>query len=208
MRAAAFAILAIVLGVAVGVAFPDSVPGVAFGLGLLLGFAGSVLVIPALRAAPAGLRGAATDDPESGWAEFHRELARARRFDRPFATIRVPLDQPIDDARLVAIRNELAANARRIDRIWIDDNDLLVLLPETSRDAAIAVMDRITALLPSMATVPTLAVFPDQGITSGVLIGAIYAQQGSEVPTTIGTLRPELTLEVVDTLDELAAQSG
>ena len=91
---------------------------------------------------------------------------------------------------------------------WIDDNDLLVLLPETSRDAAIAVMDRITALLPSMATVPTLAVFPDQGITSGVLIGAIYAQQGSEVPTTIGTLRPELTLEVVDTLDELAAQSG
>jgi hypothetical protein len=208
MRAVAFAILAIVLGVVVGVTFQNPVPGIAFGLGLLLGFAGSVLVIPALRAAPAGLKGAATDDAESGWAEFHRELARARRFDRPFATIRVPLDEPIDDGRLVAVRNELAANARRIDRIWIDDSDLLVLLPETSRDAAVAVMDRITALLPAMETRPTLAIFPDQGITSGVLIGAIYAQQRLDVPTTIGTVRPELTLDVTDAMDELAAQSG
>ena len=57
MRAAAFAILAIVLGVAVGVAFPDSVPGVAFGLGLLLGFAGSVLVDPGAPGRACGSQG-------------------------------------------------------------------------------------------------------------------------------------------------------
>ncbi len=165
-------------------------------------------MVPALRAAPAGLKGAATDDAESGWAEFQRELARARRFDRPFATIRVPLGEPVDEGRLVTIRNALAANARRIDRIWIDDADLLVLLPETSRAAAAAVMDRITALVPEMESRPTLAVFPENGITSGSLIAAVYAHQGSEVPTTIGTVRPELALEVAESMDELAAQGG
>ena len=212
MRAVAFGILAVVLGVAVGIAFGDAVPGIAFGLGLLLGFAGSVLVIPALRAAPAGLRGAAIDDADTGWVEFHRELARARRFDRPFAAIRVPLSEPLAGEEIVAVRNDLAEHARRIDRLWIDDTDIFVLLPETSKEAAEIVLERIRARLPALLGRPSLIQFPEHGITSGALISAIYAGAGSEAPTTIGPVRPEvrsgLTLEVVDNMDELAAHSG
>ncbi len=43
MRALPFVILSVVLSVGVAFAFDDSVPGIALGLGLLLGFAGSVL---------------------------------------------------------------------------------------------------------------------------------------------------------------------
>jgi hypothetical protein len=189
----AWAIVAALVGIVAGLLLGDPLPGVAFGLGLLFGSVGSILVIPALRSVPPGLSGAAIDDAVSGWTEFHRELARARRFDSEFAIVRFPLDPPPDPAALVGLRNEIAASARRVDRLWIDEDHVLLLLPETSRAAAEAMLARIRAEAPATAAVqPRVAIFPEHGITSSALISAVYGGGAIEVPTPIGAVRPDL----------------
>jgi hypothetical protein len=221
MSLSASVLLAALLGILVGLLAGDPLPGIAFGLGLLVGGIASILVVPALRAAPAGLKGAAIDDAASGWAEFHRELARARRFDGQFAIVCFSRGESTDPDELVSLRNEIAASSRRIDRLWIDGGHILLLLPETTQAAADAVLSRIRALTPAaLAVEPGVARFPEQGITSGALIAAVFGSGQEDVPTPIGAVRPDFwpqsapePLTVVDTVaaipdDDMATQSG
>ena len=217
MRHLAFAIIAALLGIVVGALIGDPLPGLALGFGMLLGAAGSILVVPALRGAPAGVRGGAIADADAGWSEFHRELARARRFDGQFVIARFPVPSVPEPTALAAIRDELAVRGRRIDRLWIDGEDILLLLPETSKYAAENVLARIRAGTSALADVqPGLAVFPEHGITSGALISAVYGSGQADVPTPIGALRPEPRPPMTEpiafgpepTLDDLAAQRG
>jgi len=221
MTAWVFALLATLLGLAVWLLFDDPMPGIAFGLGLLLGGVGAFLAVPALRAAPAGISGAAIDDAAAGWAEFHRELARARRFDGQFAIVRFSFDGPPDADTLVAVRNEIASSARRIDRQWIDGHHILLLLPEATQAAAEAVLTRLCARVPAaLAIDPGVAMFPEHGITSGALISAVYGNGQGDVPTPIAAVRPDLRpqpvaataidVEVAATIasDGMARQSG
>jgi hypothetical protein len=214
------ALFAALVGVIVGLLFGDPLPGVAFGLGLLLGAVGSVVVVPALRAVPAGIKGAAIDDVATGWVEFHRELARARRFDRPFAIVRFSIGRSPDLGVLVGLRNEIALISRRIDRLWIDEDHILLLLPETTEAAAKAALSRIyVGVAAAVVFEPGLALYPEHGITSGALISAVYGNGHAEVPTPIAAARPELYLQSAagiasqaegpaGTSDEVASQSG
>jgi hypothetical protein len=213
-------IFAAILGLIVGLFLGDPLPGVALGLGLLLGAGGSVVVVPALRAAPAGIKGAAIDDVGTGWVEFHRELARARRFDRPFAIVRFSVGRSPDQGVLVGLRNEIAAISRRIDRLWIDEDHILLLLPEATEAAAKTALSRIHVRVPAaVAFAPGLAMYPEHGITSGALIAAVYGSGQQEVPTPIAAARPELWLQsaagmaiqaegAAGASDEVASQSG
>jgi hypothetical protein len=213
-------IFAAILGLIVGLLSGDPLPGVALGLGLLLGAGGSVVVVPALRAAPAGIKGAAIDDVGTGWVEFHRELARARRFDRPFAIVRFSVGRSPDPGVLVGLRNEIAAISRRIDRLWIDEDHILLLLPEATEAAAKTALSRIHVRVPAaVAFAPGLAMYPEHGITSGALIAAVYGSGQQEVPTPIAAARPELWLQsaagmaiqaegAAGASDEVASQSG
>jgi hypothetical protein len=212
-------ILAALVGLIVGLLLGDPVPGVVFGLGLLLGAVASVVVVPALRAAPAGIKGAAIDDAGTGWVEFHRELARARRFDRPFAIVRFSVGRSPDQGLLVGLRNEIAAISRRIDRVWIDEDHILLLLPEATEAAAKAALSRVhVGVAAAVAFEPGLALYPEHGITSGALIAAVYGSGQAEVPTPIAAARPELWLQSAagvsqadgpaGTSDEVASQSG
>jgi hypothetical protein len=210
MTASVAVLLAALLGLVVGLLFGDPMPGVAFGLGLLLGAIGSILLVPALRAAPAGLSGAAIDDAAAGWAEFHRELARARRFDGQFAIVCFSVDGPRDADALAGVRNEIAASSRRIDRLWIDEDHILLLLPHATQAAAEVVLDRIRAQVPiALAVEPGLAMFPEHGITSGALISAVYGNGQEDVPTPIAAIRPEFrpqpASEIAIVADEDAA---
>jgi hypothetical protein len=213
-------IFAALVGLIVGLLFGDPLPGVVFGLGLLLGAVGSVVVVPALRAAPAGIKGAAIDDAGAGWVEFHRELARARRFDRPFAIVRFSVGRSPDQGVLVGLRNEIAVISRRIDRAWIDEDHILLLLPEATEAAAKAALSRIhVRVAAAVAFEPGLALYPEHGITSGALIAAVYGNGYAEVPTPIAAARPELWLQPgagnaieaegpAGTSDDVASQSG
>ncbi len=213
-------IFAGLVGLVVGLLVGDPLPGVAFGLGLLVGGAASVVVVPALRSAPAGIKGAAIDDVAAGWIEFHRELARARRFDRPFAIVRFSVGRSPDEGVLVGLRNEIAAISRRIDRLWIDEDHILLLLPEATEAAAKAALSRVYVGVPAaVAFAPGLALYPEHGITSGALIAAVYGNGQAEVPTPIAAARPELWLQPAAGIaiqtegapggsDEVASQSG
>ena len=206
-----YALLAALIGLIVGLLLNDPVPGVVFGLGLLVGSLGSILIVPALRGTPAGLSGAAVDDAAAGWAEFHRELARARRFDGQFAIIRFSAEDLPDLGAVVGRRNDIAASARRIDRVWIHENHILLLLPQATQAAADVVLGRIRARVPTaLAVEPGLATFPEHGITSGSLIAAVYGSGREEVPTPIAAVRPDFRPQAASGVagDDEAADPG
>jgi hypothetical protein len=210
MKALAFAIIAALIGLIVGLLIGDPLPGVALALGLVLGAAGSILVVPALRPAEPGVVGSALDPAAAGWAEFHRELARARRFEGQFVLLRFPVTGFDGPGAVAALRYELALRGRRIDRLWVDDGHILVLLPETGREAVGTVLARIRQASPILAEIePGLAIFPEHGITSGALLAAVYGAGMADVPTPIGARRPETRpLEADGALEELASQRG
>ena len=216
VTATALVIPAALLGLAVGLLLGDPMPGAAFGLGLLFGSVGAILVIPALRATPAGVSGAAMDDAAGGWAEFHRELARARRLDQPFAIARFDLPAGSEAAAIGELLEGIAAAVRRIDRAWLDDDHVLLLLPGAARPTANAALARIRVEVPMAADLtPGMAVFPEDGVTSGALVSAAYGSGPIDLPTPLGARRPDrspiaaaLAPEIVAMADDDVAARG
>jgi len=175
--------------------------GLAFTLGSALTIA---VVVLATAAAPAVRLTAATMATPEGWQEFHRELARARRFDRPFGIVRfVDVGSGVVSERRV--RDRVAVLARRIDRVWLDGGDLFVLLPESDAAAVETAVERARYRVREALDVAVTATFPANGITSGALIACLY--QGDASPVAIGALAPvpsALASVAASEADELA----
>jgi hypothetical protein len=134
---------------------------------------------------------------EAGWADVHREIARARRHERPLAIIRLPGEAGSDaDARAAAI----APHLRRIDRTWADHGEVNLLLPETDRAEAERLVERLQARQPDVAgTGASIAAFPTDGLTSGALLAALYGTPLPSVPVPVGVGRPaDLPADVIE----------
>jgi hypothetical protein len=159
-------------------------PALAFTAGAT---AATALLLFARVAAPAVRLSAATSEPAVGWAEFHRELSRARRYERAFGIVRFVGVAGRPGGERV-IRDRVAALSRRIDRVWLDGNDLFVLLPESDAAAVQTAIERARYRLGEMLDAPVTAIFPANGITSGSLIACLY--QGDASPVAIGALAP------------------
>lgn len=193
MIAASVLTLTLIVGLVVGVMSGQPLIAVPLAIGLAAGYTAAFLTVPALRVGRRGTTGAAIDDANSGWTEFHRELARARRFDGRFALVRLDGANPSVDGDLIARRDRIAAVTRRIDRVWIDGADILLLLPEATTDAVDAAFERLRSTVPDALQIdPGIAIFPEHGITSGALIAAAYGAGVEGVPTPITTARAEL----------------
>jgi hypothetical protein len=184
--------LTLVIGLTAGVASGQPFLAVALAVGLAVGYAAAFLTVPALRLGRRGTTGAAISDATTGWAEFHRELTRARRFDGSFALVRLNSAAAAgDDAN--AIRDQIAGVTRRIDRVWVDGGQILLLLPEATTAAVEAAIGRIRPVVPEAVVAdPGIAVFPRHGITSESLIAAAYGAGVEDVPTPITTARSDL----------------
>ncbi len=182
--------VAIVTTLVLGQVTGEPAVAIAFGAGLLVAWVGGWF-LRAARPAPAHAPVSTDDLAAAGWAEFHRELARARRFNGEFAVMRWPMRaEPAADDRSEIITG-IEGRARRIDRVWVDGSDVLVLLPETSRAAAEVVLERIRSV-PSLAEItPTMASFPQDGITSGALLAVIDDQEAAAAPRSISVILPE-----------------
>jgi hypothetical protein len=182
--------LTLVIGLTAGVASGQPFLAVALAVGLAVGYAAAFLTVPALRLGRRGTTGAAISDATTGWAEFHRELTRARRFDGSFALVRLN-GAAGDDVN--AIRDQIAGVTRRIDRVWVDGGQILLLLPEAATAAVEAAIGRIRPVVPEAVLAdPGIAVFPQHGITSESLIAAAYGAGVEDVPTPITTARSDL----------------
>ena len=133
--------------------------------------------------------------------ELHREFDRARRHGRPFALIRSELPVP-RRRRLVGVMDGLArqlpemvgTGLRITDRAWLEDDALIVLAPEADHAAAQALVTRLaTAMREGLGSAEavrwTVAVFPDDGLTTGALLAALdHGARGGSLPSPISPL--------------------
>jgi hypothetical protein len=165
--------------------------GLGSGLGLLVGLLGLGALLVLFLTAPVAPSGLTAGSDEAGWTEFRRELRRARRGGQPLTILRIvgdelPSDGPDGRSDLRTRARRLGLHLRLVDRIWVDDASIFVLLPETSGSAADALIGRIRAASPGQLPVHIrIATFPEHGLTSGALIAAVYDGAVESVPTPI-----------------------
>jgi hypothetical protein len=154
----------------------------AVGIGVVLGaFAVAVMRLVVATKSPVVHLAAGSFDAVDGWSEFRRELQRARRFDRGFAIVRFGIVEGADPAH---IRDRVASSTRRVDRVWLDDGELFMLLPEADPNGAETAILRIRQWVGDALAVDATAAFPGNGITSGALIASLY--DAGAAPVAIG----------------------
>lgn len=113
-----------------------------------------------------------------GLAEIDRELARARRFERPLVVARLSFGS---DVGLAEVGEIIERTARRFDRYFFDGRDqVLLLMPETSVDPARRVTERIgVGILEagSDQVLAGLAGFPGSSTATELLAAAAPSQR-------------------------------
>ncbi|MDP9483489.1 MAG: hypothetical protein M3P84_09730 [Chloroflexota bacterium] len=150
------------------------------------------------RARPSAAPALAT----SAWEDVHRELARARRHERPLALVRLPGASGTDAAARSAA---IAPFLRRIDRTWSEHGDVNVLLPEADRTAAEILVERLRKCQPDAVGGANIATFPADGLTSGALLAALYGTPMVSVPAPKSVGRLDLPADVIELRPHLVA---
>lgn len=149
----------------------------------------AVFVIGTLATLRPAERGAA---PENiiGWERFELEFERSRRYERPLALLRISLPaRPRDRQRADAL--EVRKAVRMLDAVWTDRDCVVVLMPETNREALARAIGRILARLPGAGLdAMRVALYPDDGITSGALVGRLDDPGAEPLPAEIVHLAP------------------
>jgi hypothetical protein len=179
-------------------------------LGFWVGALGIIALVIVLLTAPPESAAPPVTTAEAGWAEFRREMRRSRRGVKALTILRIPVaDSTVDDAVLGAWSESVAAHLRLVDRTWVDDGSIYVLLPESPRPAADALLSRVRSAAPILLPLDVrIATFPDDGLTSGAIIAAVHGATLEEVPipirTALGDADEALQKQVVP---ETAAQS-
>lgn len=166
------------------------------GLGIWIGILGMGTLGALFLSAPAASSATAVAMDEAGWTEFRRELRRARRGSRPLTLVRIAGDEsPAGGSdgtdNLVARGRLLGIHLRLVDRLWVDDGSIYLLLPESPRSAADVLIARIRAVSPGQLPLHIhIATFPEDGLTGGAIIAAVNGASIGAIPTPI---RPTLT---------------
>lgn len=141
--------------------------------------------------------GVERQDPPDPWVQFRRELNRSRRYGHELALLWLG---PRDDEEVVAeaLWATIQRLTRDVDCSWVADGRLFVLLPESNRTGAENLVGRLAAAEPAMFArlEARIAAFPEEGLTSGALLGAVAADRSSVEAFDLGrqTLDGESTL--------------
>lgn len=116
------------------------------------------------------------------WDSFRRELDRSRRFERPFVLMRIPATDAHQPAGglVPAARGTLGTLPlvlRGIDQAWTMEGSIYVVLPESNRAAAQALIARLRSTMPDAAELDDIQIaeFPDDGLTTGALVASLRA---------------------------------
>ncbi len=162
-------------------------PRLAPGLDISITVLGLGALLATLVAGPRGSLDPSTSTEDVGWTEFRRELRRSRRGIRPLTLLRISGDQLHGDGGDLGARSrQLGQHLRLVDRTWVDDGSIYVLLPESSRDAANVLIDRIRAQAPGeLPDQVRVASFPEDGLTGGAIIAAVHDGALDSVPIPI-----------------------
>ncbi len=193
-RSFAFAVFATAVGGGIGYQIGAAWPGFAPGLGAgiaLLGLGGLFALFLSTSAASTDAAEAVVATDDAGWTEFRRELRRSRRGGRPLTLLRIAGDElltpgPDGASDLITRSRRLGLHLRLVDRTWVDDGSIYVLLPESPRSAANVLLERIRADSPGQLPEHVrVATFPEDGLTSGAIIAAVNGGAVDAVPIPI-----------------------
>lgn len=154
--------------------------------GLALGVAGllslTVLVVRTAARSSGVPAAVGSIGPELGWREFYRELAGSRRHERPLTIVRLagsPGELTFPEEWVASFGHTL----RRLDRAWVQDGELYLLLPDTDQAAALKLIERIRPDHGEMAGVRChVASWPSDGLTSGALLAALFGEPLPRLP--------------------------
>jgi hypothetical protein len=178
---------------------------------VIVALGGAFVAIAAVR----WLGGPAADDAlrierDLGWRQFHREVIRSRRAAHPLTLLRIAGAGDEPSAVLSALA-DVRAGLRRADIAWADEHDLYAMLPETAREAAEPVVQRLESLGHAGASV-RLAAFPADGLTTGALIAAVEGTAPNAIdvrgPISDQLVVPAVIAAVEDTGPAELARSG
>lgn len=125
--------------------------------------------------------------------DLRLEMDRARRHERPFAIVRIHLETnesapEVTTALIAALRsNQRRPALRSVDSWWRSANDVFLLLPETSADAARVALRRVGGDEAVLTGHWQVAAFPENGITVGALFEALGARPpgGEDLPADL-----------------------
>lgn len=166
-----------------------AVPALALAVGVLV-----ALSIVELRRAGSAAPVAVVAEPEPGWQPVAAELARARRYGRPFSVVQISSPSDADGRALAA---SLAPSLRRTDQAWVEGDSVILLLPESDGQAAETFARReITSLPGSCAW--RIASFPVDGLTVDALRSVLAGQRtATVVPPPVAAAGPSTAADWV-----------
>jgi hypothetical protein len=190
-RWAAVSVSAAIAGVGLGRLAGGIGLGLTPGLDVSIAVLGMGALIAVFVAGPPVSEDPPVATEEVGWTEFRRELRRSRRAGRPLTLVRLAGDElpaggmnGSDD--LLTRSRRLRLHVRLVDRTWVDDGSIYVLLPESPRSAANVLIERIRERSPGQLPERVrIATFPEDGLTSGALIAAVFDGALDAVPIPI-----------------------
>lgn len=120
------------------------------------------------------------------WHELTRELDRSRRHECEFVLVRIHAARSALEAKLPTgamgllpmpqRAGAIEAYLRGSDRTWQDtDGHVYILLPETGREHAEALLSRITMVAPHLLPLDGfgMVTFPHDGLTTGALLASL-----------------------------------
>jgi hypothetical protein len=194
-RSFVFAALATITGGGVGHQLGETGLGLMPGVGVWIALLGMGGLFALFLSTPDGSGETVVATDDAGWTEFRRELRRSRRGGRPLTLLRIageelPTNGPDGAGDLATRSRRLALHLRLVDRTWVDDGSIYVLLPESPRSAADILVSRIRVDSPGqLPEFVRVASFPEDGLTSGAIIAAVNGGAVDAVPIPI---RPTL----------------
>ena len=128
------ALVAALAGAGIGLEIARAGVALQPSLAWWLGVIGVIALVLVLITAPEEQAAAPAATPaRAGWAEFRRELRRSRRSLRPMTLLRLPgpvRHEAAEMADLAGRSRRLHEHLRLVDRTWVDDGSIYVLLPE------------------------------------------------------------------------------
>lgn len=206
----AIAAAATVTGIGLGVVLVAAAPALTAVVGMLIVAVGATLVVAAVLATtwPAAPETTADD---TAWTEFRRELRRARRSARPLTLLRIPTPErtSAESPDAATIVRDIGGELRLIDRTWVDGDSIYVMLPESSRAAAVVVVDRLAAASATSAIgAAQMATFPEDGLTSGALLAAVHGTAVGQVPIPLRPSVDDTSIRAVDADTALGSASA
>jgi hypothetical protein len=201
LRRRTFPVAAVAALVGGGIGHQAGIAGLwpAPGVGLWVAGVGLVGLVALLLWPVGPSTDLAPTSDDAGWIEFRRELRRARRGGRPLTLLRIEGAELRGGGatELGPRARALGLRLRIVDRAWVDDGSIYVLLPESSRAAAEALIARIRTDAPEeLPEHVRVATFPENGLTSGAIIAALDDGVVEHVPIPIRPMGGEGVVDV------------